>query len=91
MSLGRVFARERDLDRLGNLEGGGGDVSGQHVQTLPTLSHSWGRFLPRSGALCSCGLSLCTTPRWHLLITLMPGSKLDLLPHTAQLWRRKVI
>lgn len=42
------------------------------------------------GPRVAVAFSLCTTPRWHLLITLMSGPKLDLPPHTAQQLKRKV-
>lgn len=45
---------------------GGWEVLEQHVWTLATSFHSWGHFLPRSGAPCSCGLF----PLHHIQVAL---------------------
>lgn len=61
-SLGRVFAGEQALDTDGESEGG-------HVRRACSDTP---RFVPLLGEFSA---QVRGTPRWHLLITLLPGPK----------------
>lgn len=87
MSLGRVFAGEQDLDRDGARGWRGRTYQNSMFRHFPLRSIPGEVLCLDEGSCVAVAFSLCATPKWHLLITLMPGSKLDLPPHTTQLLR----
>lgn len=92
MSLGRVFAGEQDLEGDGaGGRGGCRKCQDSMFRHFPLCSIPGGVLCLGEGSCVAVAFSLCATPKWHLLITLMPGPKLDLPPHTAQLLRSRLM
>lgn len=64
--------------------GWGGEGGISMFGHLPPLATPGGSLCLGQGPRVAVAFSLCTTPRWHLLITLPSGPKLDLPPHNTQ-------